>query len=229
MPGQTGFDEGFHEPEKITAKGVAVGGFSLEAICGIGAVILGIIGLAGVFPMHLGAISIIALGLALLGQGAAIAARYPALLKGSGSGVAMTGDRPGLRGGVATEFIGGVAGIVLGVLALLAIAPLTLMAVALLVFGTTLLLSRAEMGELTELEMMEPGPGEHGGRTLHAAASATAGGQILIGLAALLLGILALTGGIPMTLILVGVLCLGLFLLFNGGVVAGRLMGHLKA
>lgn len=212
-----------HEAERKTTE-VVLGGSSLEALGGILAIVLAVIGLAGIFPLTLAAISIIALGAAFLSQGAAIAARYSDLLEKIGGGWERSVD---LARGVTTEFVGGVAGIVLGVLALLGMAPMTLVAVGLLVFGGTLVMSSAGMGRLGQMKAIEGETTGTKGQFFHIAASAAPGGQVLLGLSAMVLGILALVmvGHLSLTLLLVGILCAGASLVFSGSAVAGRMMG----
>jgi len=212
-----------HETERKTME-VVLGGSSVEALGGIVAIVLAVIGLAGIFPLPLAAISIIALGVAFLSEGSAIAARYSELLEKIGGG---WGGSVELARGVTTEFIGGVAGVVLGVLTLLGMAPMTLIAVALIVFGGTLLMSSAGTGRLGQMKVLDGEAAAQNGQFFHIAASAAPGGQILLGLSAVVLGIHALVmiGNIPMTLLLVGILCVGASLVFSGSAVAGRVMG----
>ena len=225
MPGETTFQGGFREPERSKAFETAMGGSGLEAIGGIAAVVLGILGLLGVLPGLMAAIGVIIIGVGLISQGTAVAARYEELLKALDGGGARQAAE--LAGGMTTEFIGGVTGIVLGVLALLGIVPLTVMAAALIAFGAALLMSTAETGRLISMGSLE---GERARQIFRIAVPAAAGGQVLIGLASMILGILALVmvPAMSLTLILVGVLSVGASLLFSGSAVAGRLMMLLK-
>lgn len=104
--------------------------------------------------------------------------------------------------GTSAGFFGGVAGIVLGILALLNIAAPTLLAVALIVFGATFLVSSLGMGELW-----------------------SNGGQLMGGLAGIVLGIVAVCGNSGFTLVLVGLLCLGAAGLFAGSALGLRSAG----
>jgi hypothetical protein len=226
MAGETTFSEGFREPERSKAFETTMGGSGLEAIGGITAIVLGLLGLLGVLPGLLAAIGVIIIGVGLISQGTAVAARYEELLKALETGGSA---RPAaeLAGGMTTEFMGGLAGIVLGVLALLGIAPLTVMATALIVFGATLLMSTAETSRLISMGSLQ---GERARQIFRVAVPATAGGQVLVGLASMILGILALVMAphMSLTLILVGILAVGAALLFSGSAVAGRLILLLK-
>ena len=101
--------------EKQTAKVVA-GGSITEAIAGLAAAALAILGLTGILPGYFAAIATIAVGVALLAQGGAVAA----------SG---------------TQMLIGITTIVLGILALIGIDPLTLSLVGLLAAGASILFS----------------------------------------------------------------------------------------
>jgi hypothetical protein len=92
-------------------------------------------------------------------------------------------------------FLGGVAGIVLGILALLGLAQMTLLAVAIIALGASFLLSGFGQGS---------------------AFGAGAGGHALVGLGAVVLGILAVVGLSPLVLILAALLALGAGALFSG-------------
>lgn len=95
-------------------------------------------------------------------------------------------------GGSSAEFAAGTAGIVLGILAILGIVPLILMPVAVLVFSAGLLLMA--------------GSSAHFGSEGTLVAS---GSHVLGGIAGVVLGIIALTGHMPLTLSLVALLTLG--------------------
>ncbi len=202
-----------------------MGGSGLEAIGGIAAVVLGILGLLGVIPGMMASIGIIVIGVGFLSQGTAVATRYAELLKALDGGGAKQAAE--LAGGMTTEFIGGITGIVLGVLALLGIAPLPLMAAALIAFGAALLMSTAETSRLISMGTLE---GTRARQIFRIAVPAAAGGQVLVGVGAMILGILALVmvPHLSLKLILVGVLAVGAALLFSGSAVAGRLMMLLK-
>jgi len=209
--------------EKQSAKVVA-GGSITEALAGLAAVALTIIALAGVLPGYLAAVATIAIGVALLAQGAAVAARWSKL-------VAETpgyewDSRSELGSGMTAEILGGATGIVLGILALIGVAPYILIPVALLAFGGAMLVGT---GATTDLGMMR-GVGnfprlERASREVTVAASGT---QLLIGIAAIVLGILALIGIDPLVLSLVGLLATGASILFSGSAVSSRMLGILR-
>ena len=89
-----------------------------ELLLAAGAVVLSIVGMAGVLPMYLAAISIMALGAVLLFQGATVAWHFSDLLHQAGASKAGVAE---VGGGITTDFLAGMAGIVLGVLGLIGI------------------------------------------------------------------------------------------------------------
>ena len=72
--------------EERTSAEVVAGGSMSEAIGGAGALVLSIIGLAGVLPSWMASISAICIGAALLLRGFALTARYYELLDETGAG-----------------------------------------------------------------------------------------------------------------------------------------------
>ena len=104
--------------------------------------------------------------------------------------------------GMSAELLGAIGGIVLGILALMGVAPLTLMSVAVLLFGATFLLS---------------------GAIGFQSAQASRDGFVLLGLGITVLGLLAIIGVSPLTLVLVGLLLFGATGLFGGSFEALRL------
>lgn len=220
----TGAIHGSRDTE--TAK-VLAGGSSIEGLAGVGAVTLAILGLVGVLPMYMLSISAIAIGGALLLEGASVASRTSQLLSRVGD------DRRGeldIKGGATVEFAGGAAGIVLGILALLGIATMTLMPVAALVFGGTLLLSSGTRVSLNQAFAESAAAGT--GQVQHAvyeAMSASAGARALVGIASVVLGILVLADiGAAVTLTLVAMLGVGASVLMSGTILSTRVASALR-
>jgi hypothetical protein len=193
-----------------TSKTIAAGGSTVEAVLGVAALILAILGLAGIESGYMLTIGVIAIGAALLSEGAAIAAR----LNGEGS-VAETGMN--------AEFVAGLAGIVLGVLALLGIQVIPLTAAAVLGFGGAMLLGAGAGSEAASTVRHE---GLH--TASHRGTTGTAGAKILVGLAVIVLGILALVGIRPPEMLLVAVLILGGILMLSGVAMSSRFMSAMR-
>jgi hypothetical protein len=198
--------------ESTTYK--TVSGVSLtEATGALAALVLAIVGLIGLDPELLGACAAIAFGVALAVQGVGIAARYREITAVDPE----TSEKAELVGGMGAEILGGVGGFVLGLLALVGIAPVVLLASASIVFGASLLLGSADVMSLKNY-IAHATAGAHRAERLVLESAASA--EVLVGIAAITLGILALADLVPMTLILVSFLALG-----AAGVIAGSSVG----
>lgn len=175
-----------------------------ESAGAIGTVILAIIGLAGVFANIVTPVATIVIGAVFLMEGVLL------------NGTAKRQNSQGARraNGVTAGSFGGLAGIVLGILALFQTAPGSrpevLLAVAVLVYGAALLVGSGTFSRLTATPEPSTGTGT------------MSSGNMLIGLAAVVLGILAIIGLAPMTLVLAGVLSLGGCALFSSSNIAGE-------
>lgn len=202
---------------------IVTGGSLTEALGGGGAVLLAILGLADVQPAYMASIATIAIGVALLAQGGAAAARWSSLLEEQPG---AWSSRAELGGGLSGELFGGGVGVVLGVLALLGILPHVLIPVALLVFGGTLLISSSVTVDLGS--MAGPGAYERTGRLARDASMAASGTQVLVGVGGIVLGILALVGVAPGILSLIGLLSIGVAILLSGAAVSTRLVSMFR-
>jgi hypothetical protein len=203
---------------------VITSGSAVEALGGAGVVVLTILGLAGVLPTVLVAIATIALGAALVFEGGAIGARYSKLLSETGASPAGAVE---IGGGMTAEFFGGAAGITLGLLALLNVAPGTLTAAAVIVFGGALLFGSGTTARLNSMEVASAEEHRIRREVWHAAMAGTTGAQVLVGIAGIVLGILALVSISPLMLTLVGLLALGACVLLSGSLVGSAMMAAL--
>ncbi len=201
---------------------VAAGGSTGEAIGGLATAVLAIVGLAHVFSAYLAGVAALVLGAALLMHGAALFGRFFNLVNQA------SGNRPWrveLGGGTSAEFLAGSAGIVLGILALLGIVPDVLLAVAVIVFGAGLMLGSGTSARLNALEAERCYADNEGARRMAGElAAATSGAQVLVGLAAVILGIIGLAGVHTLVLALVAFLILGVSVALNGSAVGGKMM-----
>lgn len=202
-----------------------IGGAGAEALGGIGAAVLAIIGLAHIFPRDMLAVSGIAVGAALLFEGGAIAAEHKKLL------ARIAPDKLqhlNLDTGMSVEMIGGLSAVVLGILSVLALDPNVLMPAAAIVVGTALILSSSTTARMNALRLAAQ---DVEGTALHIAreaVNASAMTQVLVGMAAVVLGILALIGVASSVLALVAFLAIGASLALSGSSIGGRLFGALK-
>lgn len=209
--------------DRTSAK-VIGSGSSVAALCGLGAVVLSILGLAGMASVEMCAIAVLAAGAGLLIEGGAIAARHQNIEAAAAVAAGHKGEME-VESGMTAEMVGGVAGIVLGILALIHIAPLALLPVSAIVLGATLLLGSGATYQVADI----PGQDQQSVRAhrmMHRAASSAAGADVLIGLGSITLGILGLIGvaghGTPL-LSLVALLCVGVAGLLSGSVMGARM------
>jgi hypothetical protein len=186
-------------------------------------VVLAIIGLAGGLPLAMMSIATIVLGGAILLDSAAITARYAHLVRDTWGGEARV-TKAEVGTGLSAESLAGIAGIVLGILALLGYMPETLCAVALIVFGGGLMLGSLARRRFhaTSAEHFGEGASHTAMRALHEATGVSSGGDVLIGVGAVVLGILALLGVYPLTLVLIGLLAVGGAVMFSGGLLGAK-------
>ncbi len=192
------------------------GGSSLELLGGGAAAVLAIIGLTGYQPMFMTAIATILIGAALLAHGASVTARWADTMRRT----AADRERKEIGGGLGTEILGGAVGIVLGILALANILPFTLLAVATLVFGGTIVAGAPAQAELARLVRDND---RRIGKFTYEAVEASSGAWVLVGLGAIVLGILALIHvGPPLTLVMVAMLAIGGAVFLGGTALTAR-------
>ena len=187
-------------------------GAVLAVLAGGAAGILAILGLVrqGSMPVYLMEVATIVLGIGLLVQGLAGGAHFTTAKEHGRLG------KISLGGGVAAATIGGLAGLCLGIAALVGAVPRILCAIALIVYGVTVLLGAGTMVGVNEIAI------EHGRIDPQARASSRglmlggAGLHLLAGIAAIVLGVLALFNLVPITLVLVGLLVVSVGILLGG-------------
>lgn len=185
-----------------------------QAIAAIATVILTILGLAHVAPNFLVAIATITFGAALLLYGATMLGEYARLARqASAAAAAVLGG-----GGLSAVLLAGASGIILGILALLGIAPTELTAIAVIAFGSALILSshsalRMHLFKASVAKADARGASEMLAGELLSSSGGTYG---LVGLAAIVLGILALAGFASVILVLIALLALGGVTVING-------------
>ncbi len=212
-----------HEAELIerrkSVRTVLTGSIA-EGVVGGGAVVLAVVGLSGIAPNLMLYVATIAIGAALLLEGGAISFRFSKLLRETHAGPLQEAE---LGVGVTSEFLGGVAGIVLGILSLLSMAPMVLVPAAVIIFGATLIMGSGATVRLNALELEGARESTRLKRITHEAVSAAAGVQLLLGLAAVILGILAVTGKSPVVLGLAALLIVGVSGFLDAAAIAARL------
>lgn len=207
----------------IGAETAAYGGLA-DAVGGVATVVLAIVALAGVRQGELAPIAVIVFGAALLIQGGTMLSEYAQMSFPTGTSAEQFG-----AGNLSAVFLVGAAGIVLGILALIGIAAETLISVAVIAFGATLVISSNSVRHLYVLRTAAMRAGAQTGTQFLASemASGSAGVQLLAGLAAIVLGILAVTGTNPAPLILSALIVLGATVVLTGSTLSGIVLGFM--
>ena len=197
---------------------VLLGASVIEGIGGLAGVVLSILGLAHIHPGAMAAVAAIAIGAGFLVEGGGVASRYNRLMQAAG---VNRENKMEIGGGSTAEFLGGAAGVVLGILALLNIGGEVLTESAAIVFGATLVASAGSVAKLDAYRVQDP---EHPelNRVVDESTKVASGSQMLAGLGAIVLGIMALVGFSPMNLTLVAFLLVGASQLLSGTAVGGR-------
>lgn len=198
-----------------------VGGSTAEALAGLGAVVLAILALIGLLPVTLTAIATIAIGAGLFLRGMAISSRLNSLRHDTYAGRSER-IRPS-RGNLTMEMLGGLACMALGILALLGVSTGYLLPIAAIVFGGTLILSAGVTSRLAELEAWKANADPHSREVEREAARGSAGTEVLVGIGAVVLGILTLVGTSPgLLLVIIANLAVGGAMLLNGAMLGVR-------
>jgi hypothetical protein len=212
----TGTEEG------SLAEEILMGGSLVETITGAGAIVLAILGLVGILPEALLAVSTIAIGSAFLMASGSITSRFNKLFTKTTRTMLEARE---MAIGMTIEFISGVAGIALGVLSLVGLLPLILLPAAAMVYGFALLFGIGVQARLNDLEAQCNAANESVRRVVRETVSAASGMQMLFGLGAVTLGIVALVGFLPITLALAAMLSVGGATLFTHTAVSARMWG----
>ncbi len=215
--------------ESRSTEAAAYGGL-IDAVGGIATAVLAIIALTGYSPDLLGGIATIVFGAALLIQGGTLLSEYSGLVFPSGAAASSAASESFAGDGLSAMFLVGAAGIVLGILALLGIAAATLIAVAVIGFGAALVLSSGSVRHLYRLQTVSRRSSTQSATEFVAGemASGSAGVQLVVGLATIVLGILSVAGVRTATLTLVALLVLGITVILMGSTVTGMIMSFMR-
>ncbi len=200
-------------PRETSTK--ALGGLA-DVSGGIATLVLAICGLVNIAPAILTGVAVVVFGAALLIQGATVTAEYARIAEVNAEPIAM---EPGSDSAAAVMIIGA-AGIVLGILSLLRIDEPVLAPIAIIAFGVAMVMGSNGVWQLQQLgAVARQGASFRTGSQLLESemASGSAVVQSLSGLAAIVLGILAVSGLNDPTLVLVALLQLGGTLAVTGG------------
>lgn len=204
-----------------------VGSSITAAVSGVAAIILAIIGFVHVNPILMMSVAVIIIGSGLLSEAGTLAAEYSEILSRTRR---SRRNKAEFGSGFSVEVLAGVAAIVLGILALLDIVPSVdivpslLILIAVIILGLGLLFTGGARSLLNSMRLETPDDRRKAERSAHAMLTAATWFQLLVGLAAIVLGALALAGFIPFILTLVGILIIGVAMLLSGVAVSGRML-----
>ncbi len=207
---------------RSTGSATAYGGV-IDAIGGIAAAVIAIVGLTGFHNELMAGIAVIVFGAAMLIQGGTLLSEYAVVMPVVPA--AESGD-PGLS----VMFLAGIGGIVLGVLALVGVAAAPLTSIAVIAYGAALVLSSSSVRHLFALQSTARRMTARSGTEMLAGemASGSAGLQLLTGLTAIVLGILSVAGARPPILTLAALLILGCTFIMTGSTLSGMVMGFMR-
>lgn len=214
----------YSEQAGVGRKTLAIetGGAATESMGGLALIVLAILALVGVMRGVLTDVAGIIFGAAFIVEGAALAARHTAIMDQAARGRL---DAFELGGGMTVEIVAGVAAIALGILSLVGLAPTVLMPALVITGGAGLILSAGTVSRMNDIRATAFEIDDATRSIARTAVSGAAGGQILTGLGAITLGILALVGvGDPAILTTVGLLVLGAALTFSGTALSGWML-----
>lgn len=215
-----------------TSEIAAYGGM-MDAMGGVATAILAIVALTGTNPQLLEGVATIVFGGTLLVQGGALVSEYSQLSTGVSQASAVRTAAGAFSGdGLAVLFPVGLTGIVLGILALLGVSMTVLAPIALIAFGAALMLSAQSVRRLYSLQAATRNQGADP-RVMREylaseMASGSAGLQFIAGVAAAVLGIIAVSEVRYAALTLVGLLIVGLTLIVSGGALSGLVLSFAR-
>jgi hypothetical protein len=205
------------EWERRITKEMVGGGSLVEVLGGLGAIALAVLAVSNIIPQYLFPIAIMAVGVALAFESATLIMRH-------GHTPISFRTSPW----VSVQFLTGIGGFVLGLLALIGLNPVSLVSISLIVLGSGLFLGSGLTAKLNSLETerKENVMAERHQRNWHFALVTVpvVTIQVLCGLGAIALGILALLGIATGVLSAVAIFALGGAVFLSGTAVGGRLM-----
>jgi len=200
---------------------VVSGGTMTEAIGGLTAVTLTILSLAGVFPILLASIAVIAIGVALFLKGTTIAAEHKKLIASISNNKLSRDD---INAGMSVELITGIGAITLGILSLVGVATYSLLPISTIVLGAGIFMSTNAKSRLNTSKIRLSTDYETSNDVAKEIASSSIDAEIFIGIGVMTLGILAVIGISPMLLTIIGLLCAGSTNVLTGSALGERFM-----
>jgi hypothetical protein len=188
-------------------------------VAGALAVILAIIGLSGVHSLGMVAVSVIVVGLALLVESGIMGAEYSNLLAHVGKDNIT---RMEVGAGLGVEGVAGVVAVIFGVLALSGVNPGAMVAIGTLLLGVGVMFASRLHDRIRSMRIDPTVERDEMDRVTRELLGTATGAQVLVGLGAVILAILALVGFAPITLTLVAVLAIGASILIGGAMLGSH-------
>lgn len=208
--------------ERKRTEEVVAGSSSLVTLAGLIAIVLVILAFFGVARSTMAALTTIVLGIGLLSQGMALSKRRNEL-RADLLAAGETKAAESVGTGMTVEIIAGTIGIILGVIALFSGAVHSLVSLSVIAFGVALITGGPLTTRLDDVNIAharEEGVPLESSRKVVRTAS---GIEVLLGIVAVVLGILALIAFSPgMTVPLIGLLLVGAAVAFSQGILAKR-------
>jgi hypothetical protein len=204
------------------------GGSIAEILVGLGAIALACLGLANVAPVVSLGVCVIAVGCGLIMQGTTIAGSFSTLLRQTSEGEI---GKTNFGGGVSKELLAGLAGIGLGISSIVGLIPGVLVPVAAIVLGATFIASSRSISKLNGLMVKYSNATDASKEVAGAAITDASGLEVLVGLAAVTLGIISLVTGIvaaAATIILIAFLVLAIGTFLTGVSLSGRTLSSVS-
>jgi hypothetical protein len=187
-----------------------------DAATGVAVIVLAIIGLADAAPRTMAALCCMAVGIAVVFEGAGVVGRYRRL-----ASFYRRREHPEITGAMVAEVLGGIVGFAFGLLALAGIEPLACLSIASIVFGAALWLGTGAEVEMDSAKSaLDPSDTR---LAIHEAVVAASGARLLVALAAVTLGVLSVAGVAPLALILTASLLLGVALILGSVSIGDRI------
>jgi hypothetical protein len=204
-----------------TILGGSIGG----GVIAIAGGVLAIIGLAGLDPQWLLGVATIAVGVSFLIEGSTISSRLAELLHEHTEGRVQMAE---LGAGTSSETLAGLVGIALGILGILNVVPTILLPIAAIVYGGAALLGSGANVSINRMAVMHREESAMAQRVMRQVVNMTTGLQVLVGLGAIALGVIALAGVYPFVLSLVAMLGISGAFLLSDTALASRMAAALR-
>jgi hypothetical protein len=207
-----------HKLKCARTSAIVAHSLRIQTLGGAAAVVLAILGLAGINPMYMASLATLTVAAALTFQGVAVGSCYSRAVNEAGGKHAVIDIRTGLT----AEFLAGIVCLILGALSLVGVETRTLAAVGVIVLGSGVLLGAGIANRVAHFANQHSLRYTFFENMVTDAVTAASGAEVLVGGGAIVLGVITLVGTLPYTLTLVALLALGASTLITSAAVTGR-------